>query len=70
MKSVYLPAALSRHIIAYRTDEAPGTVIIDTPNTHLYYVLGGGKAISYGIGVVGTGSLGPASRPHSQVRVA
>lgn len=50
-KSVNLPAALSRHIIAYRTHEAPGTVIIDTPNTHLYYVLGGGKAISYGIGV-------------------
>jgi len=26
-------------------------VIIDTPNTYLYYVLGGGKAIRYGIGV-------------------
>ena len=31
--------------------KTPGTVIIDTPNTQLYYVLGGGKAISYGIGV-------------------
>jgi lipoprotein-anchoring transpeptidase ErfK/SrfK len=28
-----------------------GTVIIDTPNTYLYYVLGGGQAIRYGIGV-------------------
>jgi lipoprotein-anchoring transpeptidase ErfK/SrfK len=46
-----LPATLTRHVIAYQTHEAPGTVVIDTPNTRLYYVLGGGKAISYGIGV-------------------
>ena len=45
------PTYLRRHVVAYNTREAPGTVIIDTPNTQLYYVLGGGKAISYGIGV-------------------
>ena len=48
-------AAMSEHlrkqIVNYPTREAPGTVIIDTPNTYLYYVLGGGKAIRYGIGV-------------------
>ena len=38
-------------VVAYQTHEAPGTVIIDTPNTQLYYVLGGGRAIRYGIGV-------------------
>ena len=31
--------------------EAPGTVIIDTGNTYLYYVLGQGRAIRYGVGV-------------------
>src|SRR5215831_2172140 len=31
--------------------EAPGTIVIDTPNTYLYLVLGGGKALRYGIGV-------------------
>src|SRR5215213_237100 len=40
-----------RQVVAYNTSEAPGTVIIDTPNTYLYYVLGGGRAIRYGIGV-------------------
>jgi lipoprotein-anchoring transpeptidase ErfK/SrfK len=40
-----------RQMVAYNTTEAPGTVIIDTPNTYLYYVLGGGRAIRYGIGV-------------------
>ena len=42
---------LQRRIVDYRTNEAPGTIIIDTPNTFLYYVLGGGKAVRYGIGV-------------------
>jgi len=43
------PFAASR--VDYRSGEAAGTVIIDTPNTYLYYVLGNGKAIRYGIGV-------------------
>jgi lipoprotein-anchoring transpeptidase ErfK/SrfK len=40
-----------RQIVDYRTPEAPGTIVIDTPNTFLYYVLGNGKAVRYGIGV-------------------
>jgi lipoprotein-anchoring transpeptidase ErfK/SrfK len=48
---VQMPARLKRQIVSYATREAPGTVIIDTPNTYLYYVLGGGQAIRYGIGV-------------------
>jgi len=46
-----LPSRFKRQIVAYPTREAAGTVIIDTPNTYLYYVLGGGQAIRYGIGV-------------------
>jgi lipoprotein-anchoring transpeptidase ErfK/SrfK len=46
-----LRADLKRQIVNYRTSEAPGTIIIDTPNTYLYFVLAGGKAIRYGIGV-------------------
>jgi len=46
-----LPARLRRQVVSYATREAPGTVIIDTPNTYLYYVLGSGQAIRYGIGV-------------------
>jgi len=46
-----LPARLRRQIVSYATREASGTVIIDTPNTYLYYVLGNGQAIRYGIGV-------------------
>ena len=46
-----LPARLRRQTVSYATHEAPGTIIIDTPNTYLYYVLGNGQAIRYGIGV-------------------
>src|SRR5262245_64833339 len=45
------PANFRRQVVDYRTNEAPGTVIIDTPNTYLYLVLGNGKAVRYGIGV-------------------
>jgi lipoprotein-anchoring transpeptidase ErfK/SrfK len=46
-----LPERLRRATINLDTREAPGTVIIDTGNTVLYYVLGGGRAIRYGVGV-------------------
>jgi lipoprotein-anchoring transpeptidase ErfK/SrfK len=46
-----LDPRLRRQIVSYASHEAPGTVIIDTPHTFLYYVLGNGKAIRYGIGV-------------------
>src|ERR1700676_2439465 len=42
---------LKRQVVGYATREAPGTVIIDPPNTYLYLVLGHGQAVRYGIGV-------------------
>jgi lipoprotein-anchoring transpeptidase ErfK/SrfK len=44
-------ADLRRRVVELRTNEAPGTIIVDTGNTYLYYVLPGGQAIRYGIGV-------------------
>jgi lipoprotein-anchoring transpeptidase ErfK/SrfK len=46
-----LPERLRRTVVVLDTSEAPGTVIIDTGNTALYYVLGQGRAIRYGVGV-------------------
>ena len=37
--------------MAYATKEPAGTLIVDTPNTHLYYILGNGRAIRYGVRV-------------------
>jgi lipoprotein-anchoring transpeptidase ErfK/SrfK len=46
-----VPENLRRQVVAYQTSEAPGTIVIDTPHTYLYLVLGGGKAMRYGIGI-------------------
>src|SRR5436309_11415090 len=40
-----------RTLVDYPTKEPAGTIIIDTPNTYLYLVLGNGRALRYGIGV-------------------
>ena len=40
-----------RQTVALRTDEKPGTLIVDTQKKFLYLVQPGGKAIRYGIGV-------------------
>jgi lipoprotein-anchoring transpeptidase ErfK/SrfK len=45
------PERLRRAVVAYDSREAPGTVVIDTGRTTLYYVLGQGRAIRYGVGV-------------------
>jgi lipoprotein-anchoring transpeptidase ErfK/SrfK len=42
---------LRRTVVGYAGNEAPGTIVIDTANTSLYYLLGQGKAIRYGVGV-------------------
>jgi lipoprotein-anchoring transpeptidase ErfK/SrfK len=46
-----LPERFQRANVPYATHEAPGTVIVDTGNTYLYYILGNGRAIRYGVGV-------------------
>ena len=46
-----LPAKYKRQVVSYATNEAHGTVVIDTPNTFLYLVIGNGRALRYGIGV-------------------
>jgi lipoprotein-anchoring transpeptidase ErfK/SrfK len=50
-ESVAVPERLRRAVVAYNTSEAPGTIIIDTGHTALYFVLGQGRAVRYGVGV-------------------
>jgi lipoprotein-anchoring transpeptidase ErfK/SrfK len=40
-----------RQTVSYTGGQAPGTVVISTAERRLYYVLGNGQAIRYGIGV-------------------
>lgn len=49
--TTHISTRLQRQVVNFSTREVPGTIIVDTPHTFLYYVLGDGKAIRYGIGV-------------------
>jgi lipoprotein-anchoring transpeptidase ErfK/SrfK len=46
-----LPANLRRQEVDFATKEPPGTIVVDTPHTYLYLVLGNGRAIRYGVRV-------------------
>jgi len=42
---------LRRQEVAFVTKEPAGTIVVDTPHTYLFYVLGNGRAIRYGVRV-------------------
>jgi lipoprotein-anchoring transpeptidase ErfK/SrfK len=46
-----LAPQFQRQLVDYQTTQPAGTIIIDTPHTYLYLVMGHGKALRYGIGV-------------------
>lgn len=46
-----IPPHLRRQEVAYETRYPTGSVVIDTPERYLYYVLGDGQAMRYGVGV-------------------
>ena len=50
-----VPFKYHRQTVDYPTREAPGTLVIDPDQHFLYFVLGDGQAIRYGIGVGRTG---------------
>ena len=46
-----VPEKYKRRMVRFSTNEAPGTIIVDTNNKFLYYVEGRNRATRYGIGV-------------------
>jgi lipoprotein-anchoring transpeptidase ErfK/SrfK len=44
-------SAIPKETIDYETNYSPGTIIIETSERRLYFVLDDGKAIRYGVGV-------------------
>ncbi|MCX7305813.1 MAG: L,D-transpeptidase [Hyphomicrobiales bacterium] len=46
-----VPSKYRRQEVRLDTKEKPGTIIVDTQDKFLYFVMGGGKAMRYGIGV-------------------
>ena len=46
-----VPSKFRRQVVTYQTAEQPGTIIVDTKEKFLYFVMENGKAMRYGIGV-------------------
>lgn len=44
-----------RQVVQYQTNERSGTLVVDTRAHFLYFVLGDGRALRYGIGVAKSG---------------
>ncbi len=49
--TLFRQQAIPRELVAWHRGYAPGTVVVSTTERRLYYVLPGGRAIQYGVGV-------------------
>ena len=49
--AVRRPPPIPRETVSYDGQYAPGTIVVSTTERRMYYVLGDGKAIRYGVGV-------------------
>ena len=54
-RRVHLDAKFMRQVVPYASAEAAGTIVVNTGQHFLYFVLGDGKAMRYGIGTAKTG---------------
>ncbi len=54
-RTVHLDPRFMRQVVPYTSSEGPGTLVVNTGDHFLYLVLGGGKALRYGIGTAKTG---------------
>ena len=49
--NIFRSQAIPRETVAWTGKEKPGTIVVSTRQRRLYYVLGGGAAVRYGVGV-------------------
>jgi lipoprotein-anchoring transpeptidase ErfK/SrfK len=49
--NIFRQPAIPRQLVAWTHGYEPGTVVISTSRRRLYYVLGNGRALEYGVGV-------------------
>ena len=49
--NIFSEQPIARQVVPWTGKQAPGTVVISTSQRRLYYVLGRGQALRYGVGV-------------------
>lgn len=53
--NAHVPPVYLKQVVPYATHERSGTIVVDTRQHFLYFVLGDGRALRYGIGVARDG---------------
>ncbi|MCI0466720.1 MAG: L,D-transpeptidase [Beijerinckiaceae bacterium] len=66
--SIFREQAIPRRVVSWDRGYAPGTVVISTGERRLYYVLRGGAAIQYGVGVGRQGFTWSGTKPVTMKR--
>lgn len=49
--NIFSEQPIPRQVVPWKGGQAPGTVVVSTSQRRLYYVLGNGQALRYGVGV-------------------
>lgn len=49
--NIFSEQPIPRQVVLWNGKQAPGTIVISTSQRRLYYVLGSGQALRYGVGV-------------------
>jgi lipoprotein-anchoring transpeptidase ErfK/SrfK len=49
--NIFSEQPISRQVVPWKGGQTPGTVVVSTSQRRLYYVLGNGQALRYGVGV-------------------
>jgi lipoprotein-anchoring transpeptidase ErfK/SrfK len=49
--NVFSDQAIPRRVVPWSGRQAPGTIVVSTSQRRLYYILGDGQALRYGVGV-------------------
>ena len=49
--NIFSAQPVPRQVVEWRKPNPPGTVVVSTSKRRLYFVLGNGQAIQYGVGV-------------------
>jgi len=58
-----IPSEFERYQVEYKTSEPVGSIIVDSRNHFLYYILPGGKAVRYGV-ATGQDAMGWTGRAY------
>uniref|UniRef100_A0A9E8CU44 L,D-transpeptidase n=1 Tax=Bosea sp. NBC_00436 TaxID=2969620 RepID=A0A9E8CU44_9HYPH len=66
--NIFSEQPIPRQVLPWKGGQAPGTVVVSTSQRRLFYVLGNGQALRYGVGVGRQGFSWPGTKTVTRKR--